>query len=576
MAEGVRAIFERFFSDYGFKKKLIFFMISIIFVPVFLFNTLFASLYVRFYNSKIDDGYRSFHTESYSNLIYKLELYQAILDRTVYNSSIAEAIADINPNRMITAYEASVIVDSEIENITFGSAMEEVHNFSIFPCDTNVKAIGKYMSSICNVEHEQWLAEMGSRSKYIFIENRLGRDLLSLAQVIYHTDSDTKQINPVAVAKMEINLDSIMSNSIKESDSRIGIEIIKDDTLCYEYGNISAPKKEKRLLYIENSLLDENFRIRYIFDRTDQNVITNLIILGFFAGGFIMLVALSVIIIRFSDSINRRVGVILNKIHRIDQGDFDVAASLQGGDEFAAIDRNVAKMAKEINRAINENYVIEAERKRAELRALQMQINPHFMFNTLETINSFAKQAGCAEIGYISRKMAEILRYNIDCTSEYVGIQEEIEHIKSYLDIQRIRYSNKFEVFYDISEEAARCRVLKFILQPVVENVIKHAVQEGEGRYFISVVADVADSVLSINISDDGNGISEKRLEQIRQNLSGKVTDGEKSIGLRNVHMRLRITYGDDYGVTVTSKEFVGTSVVLKFPAEYSEEKREI
>ena len=405
-------------------------MISIIFVPVFLFNTLFASLYVRFYNSKIDDGYRSFQTESYSNLNYKLELYQAILDRTVYNSSIAEAIVSINPGRMISAYEASVIIDSEIENITFGSAMEEVHNFSIFPCDTNVKAIGKYMSSMRNVEHEQWVTEMGGRSKYIFIENRFGRNILSLVQTIYHAEVKTNQIVPVAIAKLEINLDSIMSNSIKETDSSIGIEIIKDGTLCYEYGNVSSPKHEKRLLYIENSLLDEHFRIRYIFDRTD-------------------------------------------------------------------------------------------------------------------------------------------------CTSEYVGIQEEIEHIKSYLDIQKIRYSNKFEVFYDISEKAARCRVLKFILQPIVENVIKHAVQEGEGRYFISVVADVEDGVLSINISDDGNGISEERLERIRRNLSGKVADGEKSIGLRNVHMRLRITYGDDYGITVTSKEFVGTSVVLKFPVEYSKEKGE-
>lgn len=550
-------------------------MISIIFVPVFLFNTLFASLYVRFYNSKIDDGYRSFQTESYSNLNYKLELYQAILDRTVYNSSIAEAIVSINPGRMISAYEASVIIDSEIENITFGSAMEEVHNFSIFPCDTNVKAIGKYMSSMRNVEHEQWVTEMGGRSKYIFIENRFGRNILSLVQTIYHAEVKTNQIVPVAIAKLEINLDSIMSNSIKETDSSIGIEIIKDGTLCYEYGNVSSPKHEKRLLYIENSLLDEHFRIRYIFDRTAQNKIAGLIILGFLTGGFIMLMVLSLIIIRFSNSINRRVGVILDKIHRIEQGDFDIAASLQGRDEFAAIDRNVAIMAKEIDRAINENYVIEAERKRAELRALQMQINPHFMFNTLETVNSFAKQADCDEIGLISRKMAEILRYNIDCTSEYVGIQEEIEHIKSYLDIQKIRYSNKFEVFYDISEKAARCRVLKFILQPIVENVIKHAVQEGEGRYFISVVADVEDGVLSINISDDGNGISEERLERIRRNLSGKVADGEKSIGLRNVHMRLRITYGDDYGITVTSKEFVGTSVVLKFPVEYSKEKGE-
>ena len=243
--------------------------------------------------------------------------------------------------------------------------------------------------------------------------------------------------------------------------------------------------------------------------------------------------------------------------------------TLKGNDEFADIDRKICKMSKEIERAINEKYIIETEHKSAELRALQMQINPHFMFNTLETINSLAKQAGCEEIGFVSRKMGEVLRYNIDCVNEYVGIGDEFEHIKSYLDIQRIRYSNKFEVFYDISEEAVGCRVPKFILQPIVENSIKHAIQEGEDTYFISVVAEVHEGILTITVSDDGKGITEERLEMIRQNLSQKQSDGKSSIGLKNVHLRLKIKYGDEFGVSIVSKKNVGTSVVLKLPAEY-------
>lgn len=547
-------------------------MVSIIFVPVFLLNTIFSFLYVNFYNSKIDDGYDFFQKESYSNMNYKLELYQAMLDRTVYNKNIAEAINDIDPAKMITAYNASVIIDSELENITYGNAMEEVYNFSIYPINDQIKVLGRYLSNISNIEHEAWLLEMENKAKYVFIENRVGNELLSIVQTIYFTDEVTKSTRPVAYAKMEIILSSIISNSIKTNDS-VGVEILKDNEVCYKYGNISSQANVKNLYYIENGLIDENFTVRYIFDKTSQKRMAFLIFFAFLTMALLLLTILTFLIIKFSNSISRRVSVILGNIQRIEGGDFNIETSLSGRDEFADIDRRIRKMAKEIERTINENYIIEAERKRAELRALQMQINPHFMFNTLETINSFAKQAGLNEIAFISSKMGEILRYNIDCSNEYVCIKEEIQHIKSYLDIQRIRYSNKFEVYYDISEQAKRCRVLKFILQPIVENTVKHAIQQGNEKYFISVVAQVSEDILTISISDDGKGIAPQQLERIRQNLNDRTTNTGNSIGLKNVHLRLKITYGEEYGISITSKENVGTSVMLRFPAEYIDGK---
>lgn len=569
LCQEVSTIFNRFMSDYGLKKKMIIFMICIVFVPIFLFNSVLAYVYMSFYNGKVDEGYKSFQKESYSNLNYKLDLYQTMIDRTVYSKDVTRAIENIVADRLISVYEASVIVDSEIDNITFGNSMEEVYDFSVYLCDRNTKAVGKYMSSIRNVENESWRSDMEKKWKYIFVENRFGHDFLSIAQNIYPSDEYSGNNEPIAIVKMDINLDVLFSNTIKETDKSIGIKILTDDVVCYEYGNVATQTDVKKLFCIEENLLVDNLKIRYVFDKTEQRGMVYLMMLGFVGVGLAILAVLTMIIIRFSNNISERVGVVLAKIRRIEQEDFDVNVTLKGNDEFADIDRKICKMSKEIERAINEKYIIEAEHKSAELRALQMQINPHFMFNTLETINSFSKRDGCEEIGFISRKMGEVLRYNIDCTNEYVEIHEEFEHIKSYLDIQRIRYSNKFEVFYDISESATGCMVPKFILQPIVENTIKHAIQEGEDTYFISIVADVQDGVLTINISDDGIGISEERLTIIRQNLLRKQSDGKSSIGLKNVHLRLKIKYGDEFGVSITSKKNVGTSVVLRLPAEY-------
>lgn len=558
-------LLRSFTSDYSLKKRLIFFMVSIIFVPLFLLNTFFTFMYVRFYNGKIDDSIRSFQRESLSNLNYKLELYQAMLDRTTYNKDISAAIAAIDPQRLMTVYNASVVVDAQMENITFGNAMEEVHNFFIVPYDREIRAVGRYMSSMKYVENEDWVGKMSRYSKYCFIENRIGNELLSIAQVMYATDGSTGELYPVAVAKMEINLDGLLANSIRDMSAGVGIELTKDEKICYVYGNASS-HSNVRTFRTENGFLDDSFKISYIFDKTPQVKSAAAMAAAFFAAGILILIILTAITVKFSDGISRRAAVILEKISRIEDGDFDVEKSLAGNDEFAGIDGRIVKMAKRLERTINENYINEAEKKRAQLLALRMQINPHFMFNTLETISALAKRAGAEEIGLISRKMAQILRYNIGVDCDTVNISEEFNHIRSYLDIQKIRYNDRFEVFYDISPKAEKCTVPKFILQPVVENIIRHAVTSEEEKYFISLSAKTEDGTLIITVNDDGDGMSEEQLGQVRDKLYSRTPGGGRGIGLRNVHLRLRITYGEEYGVFISSRERIGTSVVLKMP----------
>lgn len=563
----MRKFIKEFLDNCRLKKRLVIFMVALIFVPIFVLNILFSLMYVRFYNNKIMEGYDFIQRESYANLNYKLNLYQAMIDRTAYNRNISGALEAVQDGSMLSAYNASVVIDAEIENITLGNSMEEVYQFLIYPLNPNMRVMGRYMSSFDHIAEEEWVQDASNKAKYIFFENKMGNNLLSIAQVLYYTDEISGETEPLALVKMEIKLDSILKNSISDTERNFGMEILQDGQICYTYKPITAAGEN--LYMTEKTLMGEGLQIRYIFDKTPQIRAAAMMILGFLFLGAVLLSVLTGLIFHFSNGINARMKEIFRKLKKLEVGDFALGPALNGKDEFAQIDRGLESMAAKLQKSINEQYIMETERKKAELLALQMQINPHFMFNTLETINSIAKQEHCPDISFISQKMGEILRYNISSSGEYVRLRQEIEHIGSYLSIQKIRYGNRFDVFYDIPPELENCMVLKFILQPVVENTIKYAVQKGAGNYMIAITAEADGEMVTISVQDDGAGMTEARLREVQENLENGSFSQDTSIGLKNVHSRIRIAYGPEYGVSVFSREHVGTRVLIRFPLKY-------
>lgn len=563
----MRKFIKEFLDNCRLKKRLVIFMVALIFVPIFMLNILFSLMYVGFYNNKIMEGYDFIQRESYANLNYKLNLYQAMIDRTAYNRNISGALEAVQDGSMLSAYNASAVIDAEIENITLGNSMEEVYQFLIYPLNPNMRVMGRYMSSFDHIAEEEWVQDASNKAKYIFFESKMGNNLLSIAQVLYYTDEISGETEPLALVKMEIKLDSILKNSISDTERNFGMEILQDGQICYTYKPIMAAGDN---VYVtEKSLMGEGLQIRYIFDKTPQIRAAAMMILGFLFLGAVLLSVLTGFIFHFSNGINARMKEIFRKLKKLEVGDFALGPALNGKDEFAQIDRGLESMAAKLQKSINEQYIMETERKKAELLALQMQINPHFMFNTLETINSIAKQEHCPDISFISQKMGEILRYNISSSGEYVRLRQEIEHIGSYLSIQKIRYGDRFDVFYDIPPELENCMVLKFILQPVVENTIKYAVQKGAGNYMIAITAEADGEMVTISVQDDGAGMTEARLREVQENLENGSFSQDTSIGLKNVHSRIRIAYGPEYGVSVFSKEHVGTRVLIRFPLKY-------
>ena len=188
---------------------------------------------------------------------------------------------------------------------------------------------------------------------------------------------------------------------------------------------------------------------------------------------------------------------------------------------------------------------------------LQFQINPHFIYNTLNIISSIAELNDVPEIVTVSHSLSEVLRYNIK-GSDIVTVEQEILQVKNYMQIQFVRFPDRFIVDYDISKEASQCTMLKFLLQPLVENSIQHAFTALRPHDHLKISAFLEDGDLFLSIWDDGCGIDDDEVEALNTSLHKEYnhfqTDSQNvGIGLRNVNDRIRSYYGNEYGITVES-----------------------
>jgi len=236
-------------------------------------------------------------------------------------------------------------------------------------------------------------------------------------------------------------------------------------------------------------------------------------------------------------------------------------------DEFSQIDDRLNDMCVHIENLIQEKYVAEIEKKRAELNALKLQINPHFMYNTLESIVSMAREKGCNEIVTVCNKMADMLRYSLRGEEETV-LSDEINSVNDYFIIQKIRFADRINIYYDIPEGLESVRVIRFLLQPLVENVVKHIISKDMEKHLIVISAKKCNDMLKIEVIDDGEGLEEEKKQHLIEILSEEqVVNGEK-LGLWNLNLRLKLAFGRKSGITIESLKHVGTKIIVQMPIE--------
>jgi two-component system sensor histidine kinase YesM len=238
------------------------------------------------------------------------------------------------------------------------------------------------------------------------------------------------------------------------------------------------------------------------------------------------------------------------------------------------------RMSLQMKNLIDTVYKNQIATKDAEIKALQAQINPHFLYNTLDSINWKAKMNGVEEISEMVSALSSIIEANLNRNNEkFITLDKEIEYINNYYLLLKKRFGKKINMETEIGEDTLRCMIPKLIVQPIVENAVYHGIEMKVGSGTIRLKTRRVESRLYIDVIDDGAGIDEATLSAINESLeetaneaaaageAAEVPPARSSIGIINVHKRIRLIYGEGYGLHIESRESEGTHVSICLPA---------
>ncbi len=280
----------------------------------------------------------------------------------------------------------------------------------------------------------------------------------------------------------------------------------------------------------------------------------------------------------FTGYFTKRIETLRHVMHQASNEDYEFKEIVHGKDEISDAFADLGIMVQNIKEKdarmyeamINEKELIN-EQQKMEFKMLASQINPHFLYNTLETIRMKAYTAGDREAATAIKLLGKSMRYVLENNgTAFTALKNELDHIEIYMKIQKLRFGEKFDYAMEIDTEidVNQCMILPLILQPIVENAILHGLEEREIGGMVIIGIRRCASGISISVSDNGCGMEPETLERLRRDIERRNPQKKEGIGLYNINQRVKLCYGDDYGLTITSEPDGGTTVSLILPEE--------
>lgn len=272
--------------------------------------------------------------------------------------------------------------------------------------------------------------------------------------------------------------------------------------------------------------------------------------------------------ILISNSITKPVYELCGVTEQLSKGDFSVRASVQTEDEVALLANSVNHMSEQLEIMVNKIKEDERKMRYAELRLLQEQINPHFLYNTLDTIIWLIEGNSNEKAVNMVVSLSDFFRIVLSHGKEMITIRDEELHIRSYLEIQQVRYCDILEYEIAIAPELYEYKIMKLTLQPIVENALYHGIKYKRAKGKISITGTLVDGKIYLAVKDDGVGMEPDKLAELRENIKQPCKETQAGFGLANVNERIRMNFGVQYGMTIDSVKGEGTIIRVVIPAE--------
>jgi len=273
--------------------------------------------------------------------------------------------------------------------------------------------------------------------------------------------------------------------------------------------------------------------------------------------------------------LTRPIGLLKNKMRQAASGFLEAKVHMTGHDEIADLGKSFNIMLGKIKTLLQQSIEEQEHIKKAELRTLQAQINPHFLYNTLDSILWMAESGRNDKVILLVKALSQFFRIGLNKGKDWITLREELEHVRSYLTIQQMRYSDILTYEIEVPHELLNTRILKMSLQPLVENALYHGIKNKRGVGLLSISGTLLENnVILLLVKDNGIGITEERLKEVRASLQQNVPESGDTIsqeqrggfGIRNVYQRLSLYYKEPFGMQIDSEYRKGTTVSLRIP----------
>ena len=317
--------------------------------------------------------------------------------------------------------------------------------------------------------------------------------------------------------------------------------------------------------FIVESTLDQTYGWTYYVYRPTSVVLASTNTTIFVILFIVIFCVFLVVLLSYwlSSSLVRPLEKLAANMNQVSQGNYEIAISYRSCDEVGQLIRSFTEMVQKLNHLINETLQAKIIRQKLEFRALQAQINPHFLYNTLSLINSQAILAGHPKIGLPARYLASFYRTSLNKGKDLITVKDELTNIQAYINIQLIMHSDSFDVVYHIEDDIQSFIMPNLMLQPLVENAILHGIDSLNGirRGCLEITAKSSGDTLVFTISDNGLGIPQSKLATL-------LTQKAKSYGIENVHTRAQLQYGSQFGLHYHTQTDSGTTVTLTIPKQ--------
>jgi len=438
----------------------------------------------------------------------------------------------------------------------------DINNIVLYT-DLDIYSDAGTLQPISLIEQQPWFEKVSSSSVLVVVESEEKR--FSLVYQIYGVERNN------VILKMDIDYDSFFASfvSLYEDYYRLSVTD-KSGMLIYQY---ATPDMQEYITAGEvpqastRELLEEQITNNY----TDWEITiarpTDVVyapISSFLAIFYIAMSFCTICIIGLGLYMSRSIVQPLIKLQKsmrkIEGGNFRVEVNVDSNDEIGQLANDFNHMAKQIDYLINEVFAVKIQQQEQEMLALQAQINPHFLYNSLSLINSKAILSNQKEIAQMAQYLSTFYRTSLNRGKSIISVREELENIRSYIDIQLLLHSRSFRVEFEIDEKIYQYTMQKLLLQPLVENAILHGLDHARNKEkLLSISGFLLGDTLVFRVADNGSGIIPHELENI-------LSKDAKGYGIKNIHQRIQIMYGSQYGLSYQSVINEGTVVTLTLP----------